>query len=80
MENKKWNTYCSQDWSSDFSGHEDNVSEETCKQNCISSASCTGISWASEDKGANNRCVLCRGSMQHSFHSNWITYDKTQSN
>ena len=80
MFHRHLNKYCSQDWRSDFSGHKDNVHEETCKQRCLSSASCTGISWASQDKGASNRCVLCQGMMQYSSNPNWITYDKTISN
>ena len=80
MTNKQWNTYCSQDWRSDFSGKDDNKDEEECKRHCISSPSCTGIAWASQDKGASNRCVLCHGSMEYGSHPNWITYDKTRGN
>ena len=75
LKNERLNKYCSQDWASDFFWHQDNVSVNSCRQKCVSSTSCTGISWASEDNGATNRCVLCHGTMQYGTHPNWITYD-----
>jgi len=76
MTSKKLHSYCAQDWRSDFSRRADNVDEETCIENCMSSASCTGIAWASTDNRASNLCVLCHGTMQHRSHPNWISYDK----
>eukprot|EP00931_Biecheleriopsis_adriatica_P085255 TRINITY_DN5957_c0_g2_i8.p1 TRINITY_DN5957_c0_g2~~TRINITY_DN5957_c0_g2_i8.p1 ORF type:complete len:1049 (-),score=85.90 TRINITY_DN5957_c0_g2_i8:203-3010(-) len=63
-------TYCSGNWGTDFQGHEDGIGKSECQSKCLAESACLGISHASNDFGAVNRCVLCTSTTQ-GRHGNW---------